>query len=33
MSAASDLKPIIKATDMDPEELSKVTEFVEQAFK
>lgn len=33
MSAPGDLKPNIKATDMDAEEQAKVAEFVEQAFK
>lgn len=31
--SATDMKPIIKATDMEPEELHKVVELVDQAFK
>ena len=33
MAALGDLKPIIKATDMEQEDLAKVTELVELAFK
>ena len=33
MSIVQDSKPVVKATDMEPEELSKVIELVEMGLK